>query len=207
MSSRSLITALFLSVLFGHVSPPPVLPITGSSISTISSNEQATEIVALNAPGAFAHPVVPQPRGNHLYVSDDPEALTQFQLATKRGSVGILAHNYLAGEHFFRLKEGNLIYLIYGDGSTDVYRITEIEDFQALSLYLYRDLGSDRNYSDVSLFEKIYSGDGEKLVLQTCIKQGASLAWGRRFVIAQRIATSVAESALRGPIHISYRYH
>jgi hypothetical protein len=144
------------------------------------------------APGAFAHPVVSQPRGNHLFVSDDPDVLTQFQLADRQGSVGLLAHNYLAGQHFFRLAVHDKIFLVYGDGNFAIYQITEITDYQALSLYLYRDLRVNRRYSDVSLFEKIYTGEGEKLVLQTCIARGGDLDWGRRFVIAWRVGAGLA---------------
>jgi hypothetical protein len=176
-----------------------------------AGTESRAGVAGLFSPSAFVHRIIVQPPGNHLFVSSDPNSLTQFQLATDKGSIGLLAHNDLAGAHFLQLEKGDPLFLFYADGTLDAYRITEIADFEALSLYSYRDLRSGQRYSDVKLFEKIYTGNGSKLVLQTCLARGDALAWGRRFVIALRVATSPAFNMEywmpRGMPNPSYRFH
>jgi hypothetical protein len=153
-------------------------------------NGEEGALVGLFAPGAFAHPVVTQPTGRNLYVSTDPEVLTRFQLPSRTATIGLLAHNYLAGAHFFLLQPGDALFLVYGDGRTAAYRVSELADYRTINLYRYRDLETDLSYSDLSLYEKIYMADGDRLVLQTCIERDGNLSWGLRFVIASRVADS-----------------
>jgi hypothetical protein len=149
---------------------------------------QEEALVGVYAPGAFAHPVVAQPPGSNLFVSRDPEVLTRFQLPPRTETIGLLAHNYLAGADFYRLGPGDALFLVYGDGRTTAYQVSEIADYRTLTPYRYRDLATEHSYSDVSLFEEIYVAGGDRLVLQTCIERDGNLSWGLRFVIAYRAA-------------------
>lgn len=158
-----------------------------SSLIALWRDGRASEVVGLYAPEAFALSVIQQPSGSHLYVSNSPEKLTQFRRATQEGSIGLLAHNYLAGQYFFDLQEEDDLFLVYGDGRYEAYRVEKIADYQAHSLSLYRDLSTQEKFSDFDLFNLIYSGKGDKLVLQTCIEKDGNKSWGRRFIIARRL--------------------
>jgi hypothetical protein len=160
---------------------------TLSSLIAIWRDGRTNEVVGLYAPEAFALPVVQQPSGNHLYVSGSPDKLTQFRRANQEGSIGILAHNYMAGQYFFDLQAGDELFLVYGDGRYEAYWVGKIADYQARSLSLYRDLSTQENLSDFDLFNLIYSGKGDKLVLQTCLEKDGNKSWGRRFIIAWRL--------------------
>jgi hypothetical protein len=161
------------------------------------ANGQAETLVGVYAPGAFAHPVLAQPPGRNLFVSVDPEVLTQFQLPARTETTGLLAHNYLAGAHFFRLQVGSAVFLVYGDGKTAAYQVRELADYRTLDPYRYRELETGLGYSDVSLFEKIYVSEEDRLVLQTCIEQDGNLSWGVRFVIATRMPDGPLRASLR----------
>ncbi len=58
--------------------------------------------------------------------------LTQFRKPSASGVIGLLAHNYAAGMWFDQFEIGTMLYVIHGDGSNDVYRLTEKAKFQAL---------------------------------------------------------------------------
>ena len=150
--------------------------------------------VAVYVPGVMELDVVQQPASNGLFVSEDPEAVTQFRLAQKVGSTGLLAHNYLAGKLFFDLEYGDEVYVINGDGSYRKFEVYEIADFQALSVYDYRDLETQAVLDQYQVVDRIYAANNDRLVFQTCIERNGALAWGRRFVLA-RLVDEV------GPLH------
>lgn len=135
---------------------------------------------------AFA--IVQQPMGNPGYVSGDANVLTQFSIATEVGNIGLLAHNHLAGADFSQIKAGDTIVLVYGDGSTLAFVVSDIQQFQALSPLSpysdFRDLESEAVISAEQLFNQVYRGDFH-LTLQTCIENEGNLSWGRLFIIAQ----------------------
>ena len=81
-----------------------------------------TKLPVLYVSELMAVPVVQQPSGQAGYVSTAAETLTQFAAASKYGTTGLLAHNYLAGTYFSNLSHGSVITLVYGDGSTQYYR-------------------------------------------------------------------------------------
>lgn len=143
-------------------------------------------VISIYVPGVMAQPVVQQ--RSSMYVSEGPEDVTQFRLAEDYGSIGLLAHNFLTGKKFFDLSEGHLVYAIYGDGHYQVYKVTEVADYQAISLYVYRNLETGKSLDQYGVMEKIYGGENDRLVFQTCIEKNGALSWGRRFVIAQLVS-------------------
>jgi hypothetical protein len=155
--------------------------------SSLSYGSEA-RIVGIYAPGAFALPVVQQPASNPGFVSNVPETITQFGLASDYGTIGFLAHNTLSGTHFFDLQVGQTIVLIYGDGSVKTYIIHDQLSYQALSpnspYSRFKDLdNSDIEISSTDLFNQVYTEDGQ-LIFQTCIASNGLENWGRYFVLA-----------------------
>jgi len=145
----------------------------------------------------MAFPVVQQPSGNASYVSTNANVLTQFGTASQYGSTGLLAHNTLAGANFYNLKTGDVISIIYGDGSIDLFRITQIQEYQALDPYSpysnFVDLSNPGvQLSSTDLFYHTY-GLGHVLVLQTCLSKNGNDSWGRTFVIASPLNGNPAD--------------
>lgn len=147
-------------------------------------------VTGVYADEMLAYPVVQQPTGSAAFVSTQDSVVTQFALAAQYGTVGILAHNYLAGSAFFDLSDGQDIYVVYGDGETAHYIISEVRQFQALAPYSpyseFIDLETNARYTSSSLFYEVYSRS-DTLVLQTCIAADGIDSWGRLFVIAELV--------------------
>ena len=139
----------------------------------------------------LAYPVVQQPSGSAAFVSSQTDVVTQFSLAAQYGTIGILAHNFLAGVSFFNLLSGQDVYVVFGDGSTAHYVITDVRRFQALDPYSpyssFIDLDTNAKYTSSEVFYEVY-GNEDKLVLQTCIAAEGIDSWGRLFVIAEKIS-------------------
>jgi len=160
-------------------------------------NGHAAGLRGVYAPALFAHPVIQQPAGDSGFVSSRAGAVTQFGAASRLGSIGLLAHNYLAGESFAQLLPGQTIYLVYGDGWTRRYVVNEIQRYQALqpnSAYSsFVDLADGRHLGSTDLFASAYGVPGA-VVLQTCIESEGISTWGRLFVVAEPfIRRSLAE--------------
>jgi hypothetical protein len=206
----SVLAILFVSVIFTIaepafagtdspivVDPDPILPKTVSRQSSHPSLVEFRssliygsnrEIVGIYAPGAFALPVVQQPSSNPGFVSTEPEAVTQFGLATDYGTIGFLAHNTLSGALFFDLEVGQTIVLVYGDGSNQTFIISKQLSYQALTpnspYSRFKDLdNSEIELSSTDLFNQVYADQG-KMVFQTCIASNGVDTWGRYFVVA-----------------------
>lgn len=143
------------------------------------------QVVGVFVPGVLAQPVVQQ--RSSLDVSTDPEAITQFRLAVKYGSIGLLAHNYLIGGKFFEIEIGDLAYVIYGDGHYQIYRVTEFADYQALTKTVFREVNSRNSTGQYTLVDRIYGANNDRLVFQTCIEKNGNLSWGRRFILAELV--------------------
>jgi hypothetical protein len=159
------------------------------SASVLSSNP--TQVTGIYAPGVMALPVVQQPAGQTGFVSNTPETITQFAAAGRYGSTGLLAHNTLAGRYFPILSDDSIIALVYGDGHTQYFRVTEVKQYQALSptsIYSqFIDLGQPNiTLTSTDLFRQTY-GRGDVLILQTCIVNGDEASWGRLFIIAEPV--------------------
>ena len=135
----------------------------------------------------IAAPIMQQPVGNPWFISSEPDPVTQFSVASEVGNIGLLAHNYLAGEYFQNITENDTIVLIYGDGSTHSFKVASIQQYQAgdpLNPWsTFKDLNSGEAFSAEQLFNKVYRGDYH-VTLQTCIEYNGNESWGRLFIIA-----------------------
>jgi hypothetical protein len=188
-------SASLISVI--HLPPPTIdswnsrqqLP-SLSKFSSLVANGQANTLQGVYVPGFLALPIVQQPAGNTGFVSGKPKTVTQFQLAARNGVIGLLAHNYLSGNEFFRLIEGLKVVTIKGDGSRDSYRISKIKEYQKLTpgsnWSHYIDLETGERLTTYELFGQIYQGD-HHLTFQTCIERDGLETWGLRFVVAEPI--------------------
>jgi hypothetical protein len=163
-----------------------ILPLDDFISQVVNGN--AYQIVGVYSPQLFSLEVRQQPANNPGYVSSEPGIATQFSMASTYGSTGLLAHNTVSGEVFYDLIEGQLLLLVYGDGSLEYYRVAGLNSFQALSPsspysdFIALDSGGAR--LDASqLFTQIYSVQN-RLVLQTCIANDGNPNWGRFFVTA-----------------------
>lgn len=154
-----------------------------------------TQIVGIYADEALALPVIQQPENSPNFVSPEDNTATQFKTAEDYGTIGLLAHNYLAGEQFFGLAPDQILVIVRGDGSLDYYQISEIRHFQALMpdspQSNFVDLNGDSEVlSAVDVFNQVYA-PGDRLVLQTCIALGDKPSWGRLFIIATPLINQV----------------
>lgn len=204
---RILLTATLLFLL-----PRPqgaLLPITGtnSTDSTSSTanvqtladfttdlkNGNARQAVGIYADEEFALPIVQQPNANPSFVSREEEKVTYFAMTASYGSIGLVAHNDLAGKYFFDLQEGDTLTLVYGDGQQKKYEISHIYALQALSptspYSRFIDPESPEKVMSVEeVFTQMY-GEKGSLVLQTCIAKEGVDSWGRLFIIAEPALT------------------
>lgn len=163
------------------------LPGMDAFISQVQ-NGQAGELRGIYIADLLAAPIVQQPRGMEEFVSPWHNIVTQFGLASSHGSIGLLAHNYLAGKSFSGLQPGQVIHLVYGDGRVATFIVSEILHYQALepdsTSSSFIDLDTRESQSYASLFSRIYNRPGQ-VIFQTCISTADDLAWGRLFVIAE----------------------
>lgn len=155
-------------------------------------NGQSKSIRGVYVPGFMALPIVQQPSGNTGFVSQQPGTATQFQLAARYGVIGLLAHNYLSGQEFYRLVEGLKVLVVNGDGSLQNYRITQIVEYQKVtpgsnwSQYINLDTGE--RLTTYEVFSQYYQGE-HHLTFQTCLERDGLETWGLRFVVAEPIVS------------------
>jgi hypothetical protein len=151
-------------------------------------NGQAAELRGIYISDVLAAPIVQQPTGRNDFVSPWENTVTQFSLASRFGSTGLLAHNYLAGEGFADLEKGQKFYLIYGDGQISAFVVSEILAYQSLEpdniLSDFVDLENDNLLTAKEIFSKMYNRRGQ-VILQTCISSDDNPSWGRLFIIAK----------------------
>jgi len=157
------------------------------------SNGQAGIVTGLYVDGVVALRVVQQPQGNPAFISTEDQTATQFQSAAPFNVVGLLAHNFLAGRDFFSLNVGQDLILVYGDGSLQHYRVSEIGDYQRLTLSDLRsdflELSDNQKLTTDQVFAKYYQ-QPNRLTLQTCIEHDGVWDWGVRFITADLTQTS-----------------
>jgi hypothetical protein len=149
---------------------------------------QSDDIVGVYVENVLALRVVQQVEGNPAFVSSQPGVATEFLLAFRvAGNIGLLAHNYLAGALFFELQPGQVISIVYGDGTVEDFEVSRIERYQALDPYnpssdfTHLENGSYLNATE--LFNTMYAGDYH-LTMQTCIEKDGNAVWGRIFIIS-----------------------
>ena len=134
--------------------------------------------------------IIQQPLNNNSWVSLEENIITQFRLVNNYNSIGLLAHNNLAGKHFLDL---DIITLIDIEGNRRYYKVIEIREYKALSpLSVYSNfinLENNERLTARELFLEVY-GIPNRLVLQTSISNNNIDSWGRRFIIFKRIYRS-----------------
>jgi len=186
------------------------IPVTSDPITAISENGSSSiqsSVIALSdftaaikdgksvlrgvyVPDVMAFRVIQQPKGQNGFVSTIKGLVTQFTLASDYGTIGLLAHNFAAGSEFSKVLVGNIISIIYGDGTIKEFKVTKIARYQALqpnsTSSNFLDLETNEKLSAGSLFKAVYGGKAH-LTLQTCIAQGKESSWGRLFIIAEPI--------------------
>jgi hypothetical protein len=196
------ILPLFAFALLLATSLSPAIPVTGGQTSGPSVGNSlpsldtfigqvkggpANQVTGLYAVEVFAYPVLQQPAGQPGYVSQTDGLVTQFGMASSYGSLGFLAHNTLAGARFSNIKQNQMIAVVYGDGHTTFYKVTQIRRFQATSpsspYSAFVDLSSKKTLTATELFQQTYAVRNT-LVLQTCITMNNLDTWGRLFIIA-----------------------
>jgi len=169
-------------------SSPAALPKLKSFIANVKNGH--SDPTGIYVSGNFAYNIMQQPSNNAGFVSTQPDALTQFRLALQYNTIGLLGHDYLAGASFFKLKLDQDIVLVKGDGTLKYFRIFDIKRYQALApsspYSSFVDLDTNTRLSAEGLFYKIY-GQGNDLVLQTCISTEKVSSWGRIFILAQPV--------------------
>lgn len=140
------------------------------------------------APGIMALGVVQQPNEDAAFVSPEEDTVTQFRSAEPFGVLGLLAHNYLAGRYFYSLNPGQEIFLVFGDGSTRRYWVTEISQYERLTLgdvhSDFLDLATGQTLDAAQLFARYYDGP-HHVTLQTCIEKDGVWNWGVQFTRAE----------------------
>ncbi len=154
-------------------------------------NGKSSQVVGIYIEDKLAMPVVQQPNGDHAFISSLDNTLTQFGLPGDYGVLGILAHNTEAGADFYDLALGDEVVVVYGNGATDRYEISNDEVWQAFNPQdpydgSFQSLDTNRTLSLRELFIETYTTP-ETLVFQTCYAQGDNLQWGRLFVTATLI--------------------
>jgi len=146
----------------------------------------------------MAFSVIQQPAGSPGFVSQEANQLTEFGMAAEAGNVGLLAHNYLAGTSFSGLTNGDVVILVYGDGHTENYLVTNVLQYQALDPYNpysdFKDLQRQTTLSAAEVFGQVYRGE-RHVTFQTCIQSDGNSSWGRLFVIAEPVTSQVNPSA------------
>ena len=156
-------------------------------------NGQSEIIRGVYIQDVMALRVVQQPDGDPNFIDNTPDATTQFHAAAQFGTIGLLAHNDRAGMYFYSIKIQHNITIIYGDGSTDIFRVKDIKRFQALTPYdpysRFIDMETGKVLTSSDLFRLVYSSD-QHLTLQTCIDNLGVPTWGRLFVLAELTSIS-----------------
>jgi hypothetical protein len=147
--------------------------------------------IALQLDDSLALQITQQPTGNSNFVTSFPNYVTAYQAAANYGTIGLLAHNYLAGEYFSQISLGQEIELVYGDNHIEGFIVTEIQRYQALSPNSpssdFVDLVTGDYLTASQLFNKVYRDQSGHVVLQTCINADENPNWGRLFIIAEPV--------------------
>ena len=162
------------------------LPSLGAFTDSVAAGAAAVRGVYVES--VLALPVVQQPADDPVYVSAQPDTLTQFGMAAWYGVTGLLAHNYAAGRLFFEMEVGDAVTVVYGDGRVKRYQVSALLRYQALQpdspMSDFIDLATGQQSSAGEVFMRVYAG-GEHVTFQTCIASGSQGNWGRLFVIAE----------------------
>jgi hypothetical protein len=193
--SHILITLLAIFALTFRPTPAQALGASATTPDLASFSQsiqtgQAGVVRGVYVESVMAFPIIQQPSYNLGYVSDKDGVVTEFNAAKQNGNVGLLAHNMLAGKSFTNLKVGQYVVLVYGDGKTETFVVTQILRYAAISPNSttsdFKNLDTNITISANQLFNDVYSGS-RHVTFQTCIENNGNQSWGRLFVIAQPV--------------------
>ena len=171
-------------------------PVTPAHFQIAETSEEST-LSSVHFEDSLVFPIVQQPSGKPNFVSKNAGEITQFSSASDYGNIGLLAHNYLSGKAFFRLTLGEEIDLVYEDGGTEAFVVSEILKYEALDpkspFSSFRNLSNqDEILSAQEMFQRAYEGD-RHITFQTCISKYGNASWGRLFVVAVPKASPVVQ--------------
>mgnify|MGYP002349821058 CR=1 FL=1 len=187
---KTLILFTVLVLLFGALPASPAAAsanqISLEEFRSAIGSKHPAKLVGVYVDEVLALRVLQQSSASH--VSNIKSSVTQFRQANQFGSIGLLAHNYLSGAHFFNIEIGSTIHLVYTDGSSKEYTVSALKQYQALSpndpYSDFVDLDEPGiRVSSTQVINEMYGQSGS-LVLQTCIDKDGNLEWGRHFIIA-----------------------
>ena len=188
------VTSTQLSVL--SLDQQNALPDMQAFILSVTTGQSGVP-TGVYVPGVLALKIVQQPKDNPAFVSTVPATLTQFAMASSYLTVGLLAHNFLAGAQFADMQVNQDIILVYGDGSLKNFKVSEIRSYQALSpnnpYSNFISTDSNNTLTSEDVFKQVYA-KGNQLVFQTCIQKGNEDSWGRLFIIADEAEKVQADS-------------
>ncbi|MBK9006113.1 MAG: hypothetical protein CNIPEHKO_03186 [Anaerolineales bacterium] len=162
------------------------LPNFSEFVQSVHTGEENV-VRGVYVPNVMAYRVAQQPLDNPGFLSSKEDRVTQFRMAAGYGTVGLVAHNYLAGESFFNLEAGDEVRIVYGDSKVETFVVYEILQYQALqpnSPYSsFQNLDRDETLTVNQMFKRVFVSDGY-VTFQTCIEKDGISTWGRLFVIA-----------------------
>jgi hypothetical protein len=183
----------FLTVFFLNPDSTQAIGSAGQNSPTFAEfshsvhNGDASALTGVYVANVLNLPVVQQPEDRPYYVSNRNGEVTQFAMASRYGSIGLLAHNTLSGKSFSNLAIGQEVHLVFGDGRVKYFEIKQILRFQALEpesvSSSFRNLDRNETLSASEMFNRAYVGE-QRLVLQTCIEAEGNVSWGRLFIVA-----------------------
>ncbi len=158
-----------------------------AALSSLAPADLTAEWVS--APGMFALPVVQQPEGQEIFVSIQPDVVTQFRMPSYDGVTGLIAHNYLAGQEFYKLALGQPFWVRYqNDDTRYLYRVTSIQRYQKLTPTDPRsrliDLSNRQELSAAQVYDRHYTGQPH-VTFQTCLEGQGRLDWGLLFITGE----------------------
>lgn len=183
-----------------QISDVPYATALNSFVQNIE-NGKREDVVGVFVPGTLALRIRQQPDNNANFVSTEPEIITQFNAASSFKTIGLLAHNYLAGTHFYDLKKDQTVIIVYGDGNLKYYKVNQIQRYQALtptspqSDFVDLNNTSEQRLSAGDVFQRIYT-NGNQVVFQTCILNNGDPSWGRLFIIATPVENGPSTMAV-----------
>ena len=196
--SASLLLVIFISLFYNPIATQAMgnavaLPAFADFSKSVQNGDAGT-LRGVYVGDVFALPVVQQPVSNAGFVSNNEGVTTQFGMASQYGNIGLLAHNNLSGKSFSQLTIGQEVRLVFGNGKTEVFVISEVLRYQALeptSPYSsFRNQDKDETLTADQMFKRVYFGD-RHLTFQTCIDANGNPSWGRLFIIAVPKVTDV----------------
>ncbi len=184
------------------VSSIPETSLSDASLPDLTVKGTARQVVGVFVPGAFNFSVVQQPTGKPGYVSTDPDVVTQFGMVAQYGTIGLLAHNTLAGASYDQLALNDIAIIKFEDGTTQWYRIDSIKRYQALQPFSPYSNFIDLDHPGVEqstqeVFSTIYQGKNS-LVFQTCLERDGNPSWGRVFITATPVHSIVSTLGVFG---------